>query len=65
MRTVLAAQTTMLVGLGICLLWAGVAGRLTLWVLLLPVLFATQVMLLIGAACFLAPIYVVFATLAR
>jgi len=60
LRTVLAAQTTMLVGMAICLVWSGLTGHLTVWVLLLPVIVAAQTMFLTGAAWLLAPIYVVF-----
>lgn len=65
LRTVLAAQTTFLVGISVAVLWAGIEGRLSPWIALLPLYIIAQIMFLTGLAWILAPIYLVFRDLGQ
>lgn len=65
LRTVLAAQTTFLVGIVIAVFWAGIEGRLTVWTTLLPLYVVAQIMFLTGLAWLFAPAYLVFRDLGQ
>jgi lipopolysaccharide transport system permease protein len=65
LRSVLVGQTTFILGMAIALVWSGIDGRWSWWVLIVPFVMALQIMFLIGVAWLLSPIYLIFRDLGQ
>lgn len=65
LRTVLATQTTFIVGFTLAVIWSFAAGRATPWLILVPIVMGFQIVYLIGLAWLLSPVYLVFRDLGQ
>lgn len=65
LRAALVGQMTFLLGFVLAICWTLATGKASVWLMLLPLVVAMQILFSIGLAWILAPIYVVFRDLGQ